>query len=307
MRESMQAQQEKLDSMSSKLSSLNENDSLAGTQQNLQVSDDTSTSYAVATEFNDSPMILASENTLKRRTSTVANTDQVMKHIDDEFSEAHKTMTKLIADKLTERKMSLDKIRQSICSPALIITENDTNDTTKLNIMLSVKMQRIRELELEIDALNNRVTSIESSLARWIFRACDYKADLEKAKEASSSIDQELADAKRIVAYLEANLSQVSKELEAKTVELSKYLCRQVSDKQIGTDRVSHNSQEVQTIIVETRVVDVQTDVIYNTTVIPTGVVAQQAAKLNTVCFNELLQKCNYFLIIVCLISFLFD
>ena len=71
---------------------------------------------------------------------------------------------------------------------------------------------------------------------------------------------------------------------------LGKYVGREVSDKQIGTDALRTECRHAQTTGSETRECEAQTDIITNTTIIPTGMVAQQAAKLNTACFNELLK-----------------
>lgn len=56
---------------------------------------------------------------------------------------------------------------------------------------LELKQQRINELEIELDSLNSKLKNIEACLARWIFRACDYKLDLDKLKEKSEIFEKQ--------------------------------------------------------------------------------------------------------------------
>jgi predicted nucleic acid-binding Zn-ribbon protein len=276
------------------------------TQQSLHVASSTSINDGtLADEDQPSsppPVVLATSTMMRKSSRLQGGADQAVadeasiRHIEDEITELNHTMKKFIEEKMSERKMSMDVAIQSSSNGGAatttgIVTENDTADVNKLNFMISVKSQRIGELELEIEALNKRIGSIESSLARWIFRACDYKADLDKAREQETGKEGDLAAAKQSLEEYEAKVARLSRELETCTAELSRYVGREVSDKQCETESVRVQSHHVQTVEVETHEADAQTDVITNTTVIPSGVVALQAAKLNTQCFNEILQK----------------
>ncbi len=225
----------------------------------------------------------------------INETDKMsIKHIDEEITELNRTMKKFIEDKMIERKRSMsllprrDSTQLPPPTPTTATTSQivESENVEKLNIELQEKSQRISELEVEIEALNKRMNSIESSLARWIFRACDYKADLEKAKEKSSGAEIELEDAKNTIADFQSTLNQLGRELESKTRELSRYMGIECQDKETETDCVDLDEQCIQTESIDYDEVGIQTDAITKTTVIPSGLVAQQAAKL-----NELTQK----------------
>lgn len=272
----------KLDQMRGKIASqqdhITELSSRNLTSQSSQdLEDQTSIKVTTSTSIVDEECMITSTLTVtEERRETVVCVDVVdgseaAREIDDEFTEMNKNMKKFIENKISEhRKMSLDLIRRE---SILNMQENNREDEDTATATKSMQQQqRVSELELEIEVLNNRITSIESSLARWIYRACDYKTDADKAREKCSKAEQDLAEFK--IQYDEniTSLDALKKELEEKSTELSKYLIsRSMSDKQVGTESIVNKSQSCQTFKHTLIDSETQTDPITNTTIIPAG------------------------------------
>ncbi|CAF0710620.1 unnamed protein product [Brachionus calyciflorus] len=174
-----------------------------------------------------------------------------MKHVDQELSELNKTLKQFINDKQNEKE-NLPKPTEEL-------------NTEKLNDLLQYKTQRISELELDLETLNKKLASIEASLARWIFRACDYKSELTKVNEKMSNYDQIVAE-----------LSEKKAEL-TKLVEISKI------DGSTQTQIVEMLPKKIQTDKGKCETIGVQTDKVEKSV----GIVAQQAAKFDQLAQNQ--------------------
>jgi hypothetical protein len=60
---------------------------------------------------------------------------------------------------------------------------NETQSQETVEMLINEQKElksRVSELELEIDTMSKKNSSLEASLARWIFRACDYKAEIDE-------------------------------------------------------------------------------------------------------------------------------
>lgn len=107
--------------------------------------------------------------------------------------------------------------RQSIVKSPVNPTNGHESDAEGNEIVL--KQQRINELEMELESLNNKLKNIEACLARWIFRACDYKLDLDKLKEKSEVYEQQRVELEQTRTKLADALGRVdvlTNELEIK-------------------------------------------------------------------------------------------
>jgi chromosome segregation ATPase len=133
-----------------------------------------------------------------------------LKHIDEELTSVNQSIHLFIEEKKELQKQS---------------EENKKEEEDK---ELEQKNERIRELELEKEALNKKLVSIEASLARWIFRACDYKSDVSKLNEKWSSSEQvindlsrDLAEANKRVAVTQDKLNELTQSLDIQVRQVS--------------------------------------------------------------------------------------
>ena len=90
-----------------------------------------------------------------------------------------------------------------------IAADEDEKKEEKSEQNLALKQQRINELEMELDTLNNKLKNIEACLARWIFRACDYKLDLDKMKEKGEMYEQQRSELEQTRGKLSEALEKV--------------------------------------------------------------------------------------------------
>jgi chromosome segregation ATPase len=79
--------------------------------------------------------------------------------------------------------------------------------------------ENIKHLEMEKSLLTKKLESIEASLTRWIFRACDYKTDLQQTKHEYDEIKIEfslLNDGKQKLNDKLSDFEKLFKDLECK-------------------------------------------------------------------------------------------
>ena len=141
-----------------------------------------------------------------------------MKHIDEELTSLNKSIKTFIED--TKQRKSMGVVTNPIEHDELII-----------------KNHRIEELELEREALTKKVASIEASLARWIFRACDYKADLTKSNEKLSDVEFKFAE-------MSSNLTNSTQMHESTLNDLNTKLDQQSIE-------ICHLKQDMETKVIE--------------------------------------------------------
>lgn len=162
-----------------------------------------------------------------------------MQHIEEEITELNKTVKQFMQDKQALKQEEPEEEQGNY------------------------KTQRINELELELETLNKKLASIEASLARWIFRACDYKSDLTKLNEKLS------------------NYEQLTLDLEQTQAKLNCLLQKRVSNSQTQTLAIESKESSVQTNLIEKINSSSQTESKQP------GLVAQQAAKLNQIALEN--------------------
>lgn len=200
-----------------------------------------------------------------------------MKHVDEEMTNLNQSVSDFIKEKQNEK-------------------EKEPKSDKELNSdEIKLKIQRIDELELEKDALNKKLNNIESSLARWIFRACDYKSDVTKSNEKCQSLESKISD-------MNQELNEVKEkhrdEVESLQSKLNDYVSKidelnlKLSSKEKEISEVNKKLNDYQEIANSKRNLDVaiQTEIEATSSVsntkLPnsnskTGLVAQAAAKLN--------------------------
>ena len=198
-----------------------------------------------------------------------------LKHIDEELTSVNQSIHLFIEEKKEFQKQSGD--------------ENINNDKE-----LTLNKERISELELEKEALSKKLVSIEASLARWIFRACDYKSDLSKLNEKWSSSEQVINELTQDLAESNKNLDETKTKLNELTHSLDIHV-RQVSE-------LTALNKELELELESLRVVPKEKiDVHTQTSVEPqpsrlvgpktSGLVAQTAAKLHQLIHSTCLDK----------------
>jgi len=139
-----------------------------------------------------------------------------MRHINDELNNATKT-----AESFIEATIFLESSRRE---------DQDTSvDTNLLKQEIEQLKQKIDELTLEKVALEKKFDSIEKSLQRWIFRACDDQCNLKKLEEKCEKLE---ADIKTLTS--ENQRIKAAKESETKLLELSQI---QLNDTQLILDQ----------------------------------------------------------------------
>lgn len=207
-----------------------------------------------------------------------------MKHIDEELTNLNKSI-KLFIEDSKQRKMSIAQPIESASSSM------DLND-------LLLKQQRIDELELDKETLNKKLTSIESSLQRWIFRACDYKSDLTKSNE-------KLVDLESRFAELHADWLQLKDANDSKLVELQATLALNVSQLEEMKKELTAKCDEASVLkeslrekseslaqwesraLAKAKLIDAHTQTGLLMTNKSSGLVAQTAAKLSQLISND--------------------
>jgi hypothetical protein len=131
-----------------------------------------------------------------------------MQHMHAELNDVNKSVELFIEDK----RMIIDANTKE---------SKKQDESTETEIVINEEQQmhdykkRVDELELEKEALNKKLNSIEASLARWIFRACDYKSDLSTSNERCAKLEKEIGN-------LKENLNRVEVEHSNKLEELQK-------------------------------------------------------------------------------------
>ena len=176
----------------------------------------------------------------------VASNDELsrmsMQHIDREMAEHNKCM-----DTFIQESKLMSATRQASTCTLLISETTTTTTTTREDVaedsaagsteialqhqqqQLALANERIGELELEKSALEKKVASIESSLARWIFRACDYKSDLGKASDECARVEARCGELDAERQRLQSSLAHVH-ELSVKSEARSSRLGERVSE-----------------------------------------------------------------------------
>jgi len=126
-----------------------------------------------------------------------------MRHINDELNNATKT-----AESFIEKAIFLESSQRE---------DQDTSvDTNLLKQEIEQLKQKIDELTLEKVALEKKFDSIEKSLQRWIFRACDDQCNVKKLEEKCEKLE---ADIKTLTS--ENQRIKAAKESETKLLELT--------------------------------------------------------------------------------------
>ena len=191
MRNKLIEQQDKLE----ELSRSKQNDDVQSTVESIMIS----STLADGTDENE--IIL---NTMS------------MRHINDELNNATKT-----AESFIEKAIFLESSQRE---------DQDTSvDTNLLKQEIEQLKQKIDELTLEKVALEKKFDSIEKSLQRWIFRACDDQCNLKKLEEKCEKLE---ADIKTLTS--ENQRIKAAKESETKLLELSQI---QLNDTQLILDQ----------------------------------------------------------------------
>jgi chromosome segregation ATPase len=220
MREKLHNQQEKLDAM---LREQNSEAAQMHQQQTAQTSPQTSSKVATASlatceiaeelggdnDDGDGEEQHEPNNAIDepRKKQQIAEINRLsMKHIDEELSELNKTVKDFIKESVAQQQDEYEKT-------------NGTGNNNDLGA--AMKQQRINELEMELDTLNNKLKNIEACLARWIFRACDYKLDLDKMNEKKEVYEQQTVELEQTRAKLSESLIKVgilTNELEIRLI-----------------------------------------------------------------------------------------
>ena len=202
-----------------------------------------------------------------------------MKHVDEEMTSLNQSVSDFIKEKQNEKEKEPK-------------TDKELNSDE-----IKLKIQRIDELELEKDALNKKLNNIESSLARWIFRACDYKSDVTKSNEKCQSLESKISDTSQ---DLNEAKEKHRDELESLNSKLNEYVSKidelklKLSSKEKEISEVNKKLNDFQEMANSKINLDVaiQTEIEASSSVsntkLPnsnskTGLVAQAAAKLNQV------------------------
>ena len=108
-------------------------------------------------------------------------TTMSMQHINDELTNATKTAEKFV------------ETNKQLAAQDSFDTEYPDHYPCNLNKKeIETLKQRIEELILEKTTLEKKLDSIEKSLQRWIFRACDDKCSLKKAEEKCEKLEQDI-------------------------------------------------------------------------------------------------------------------
>ena len=167
-------------------------------------------------------------------------------------------------------------------------------EQTELHKELSLKTERVQELELEKEALNKKVAGIEASLARWIFRACDYKSEVTKLSERCASNEQftsdmsaELSSVNVQLAEWATKISELEASLADKIAQVSEldalWKSAQVKLASLSDEKDRRDAQtQTQSSVVESaRLVSNKTS----------GLVAQTAAKLHQLINSTSIEK----------------
>lgn len=217
MREKLHNQQEKLDAMlreqNSELAQMHQQQQQ---QQTVQTSPQKQTSPKIATATceiaeesgDDDGEEQHEPNAIDepRKKQQIAEINRLsMKHIDEELSELNKTVKDFIKETVAQQQDEYEK----------------TNGAENKELGAAMKQQRINELEMELDTLNNKLKNIEACLARWIFRACDYKLDLDKMNEKKELYEQQTVELEQTRAKLSESLIKVgilTNELEIRLI-----------------------------------------------------------------------------------------
>jgi len=208
-----------------------------------------------------------------------------LKHIDDELSNVNLTIKQFIENKHIEFNQVINN------------QINSLKDSPEVQDDVRLKNEKIAELELEKEALSKKLNSIESSLARWIFRACDYKSDMDKSNEKCMELENKLkeADEKYLVVKKdnEHETKSLKSELNEKTGMIEK-LKEELESREKRVHTLSESNQYLEKFVRELEeklrkpeLSDAHTQTLndpYTKMLITnnkTGVVAQTAAKLS--------------------------
>ena len=89
---------------------------------------------------------------------------------------------------------TIDKSAQQVVSLySLAVSKPDDGKLDEAVRHVVELEKRVDELKIEKEALIKKISSIESSLGRWIFRACDYKDELRQMDYELYREEQEMA------------------------------------------------------------------------------------------------------------------
>ena len=194
---------------------IEQQDKLDELARNKQAEDSQSAAAAEAsdsTAIKISAIMSSDDNEENEIISTMS-----MQHINHELINATRS-----AESFIEKNNFLESSRRD--------EEKDTTaDTNLLKQEIEQLKQKIDELTLEKVALETKLDSIEKSLQRWIFRACDDKCNLKNSEEKCEKLE---ADLKTLTS--ENQTIQADREAEAKILELNKI---QLSDIQLTLEQ----------------------------------------------------------------------
>ena len=207
MRNKLIEQQDKLDELARNKQAEDSQSAAAA-----EASDSTAIKISAIMSSDDNEENAHSTTWLWRPISTMS-----MQHINHELINATRS-----AESFIEKNNFLESTRRD--------QEKDTTaDTNLLKQEIEQLKQKIDELTLEKVALETKFDSIEKSLQRWIFRACDDKCNLKKSEEKCEKLE---ADLKTLTS--ENQTIQADREAEAKLLELNKI---QLSDIQLTLEQ----------------------------------------------------------------------
>jgi hypothetical protein len=119
-----------------------------------------------------------------------------MQHMHTELNNVNKSVELFIEDKRTTIAANTNREELTTETGQSLIVDATAAASHNNDEQMQMSKRRIDELELEKEALNKKLNSIEASLARWIFRACDYKSDLSASNQRCATLEKELEELK---------------------------------------------------------------------------------------------------------------
>jgi chromosome segregation ATPase len=114
-------------------------------------------------------------------------------HHDEEKSSQMAHLNKLSMQHVDAELNQAEAVAQSFFEENAKKNEEEPSlEETNYRFEHEQQKHRIEELEMEKKMMETKLGNIEASLARWIFRACDDKAELTKLQEKTAHFDKEL-------------------------------------------------------------------------------------------------------------------
>jgi chromosome segregation ATPase len=119
-----------------------------------------------------------------------------------------------------------------ISNDAKIFVKTFNHSRGNSDLLVNELNENIINLEMEKASMENKLNSLEASLTRWIFRACDYKTDLQEAQAECFELKAEITN-------LKTNLTELNERL----AEYKDYENTLATNKALNQDKANAQSE----------------------------------------------------------------